>query len=116
MNLFFVELTVSDWAASLAWYRDVLGLREVMSVPHDRFALLHAGEGRFALKEGTPAPGTVLPTFEVADLDEELRRLAGHGVTPDGVVTESDEGYRRARLRDPDGYALCLFAWRAAKS
>jgi catechol 2,3-dioxygenase-like lactoylglutathione lyase family enzyme len=109
--LYLVELTVRDWPASVDWYRNVLGLQLVMRVDADRFALFRAGPTRLALKAGEPRPGTTLLTFEVRNLAAQLERLAAHGVAPEGTVKASPEGYRRALLRDPDGYRLSLFEW-----
>lgn len=104
------ELAVSDFAASLAWYGDRLGLRVVLLDGPNRFALLQ-GQGvdgcRLALKAGSPRPGGVALHFEVADLPAELARLG----VPGADVEHSPEGYRLARLRDPDGYAVGLFEW-----
>jgi predicted enzyme related to lactoylglutathione lyase len=108
-ELSFTELTVADWPAAVAWYRDVLGLTVELRDEAGRFALLRAGGGRLALKAGTPQPGTVLLAFAVDDLAAELECLAGRGVYPEGPVKASAEGYRRALLRDPDGHRLCLF-------
>ena len=108
--LSFVELRVRDWAAALAWYRDVLGLELLLGVEADRFALFAAGPARLALKEGQPGGGALL-AFEVDDLDGWLERLAGKGVGLDGPVKTSAEGYRRARFHDPDGHELSLFEW-----
>ena len=113
-ELSFVELTVSDWPAALAWYRDVLGLEVLLCDGAKRFALLRAGAGRLTLKAGNPEPGSVLLTFEVDDLSAELRRLALRGVSPEAAVKESPEGYRRALIRDPDGHRLALFEWTRA--
>ena len=108
MRLSFVELLVSDWPASVAWYRDVLGLRPIMSDEAGRFALFDAGDARIALKAGEPHVGGVLLAMEVDDLDGWVARL---GERVDGAIRASEEGYRRARLRDPDGYEIVLFEW-----
>jgi predicted enzyme related to lactoylglutathione lyase len=113
-QLYFVELTVSDWSAAARWYHDVLGLQVLLQVEADRFALLGAGPARVALKAGVPSPGTVLLTFVVDDLPAELDRLAAFGVHPTAPPKASPEGYRRALFCDPDGYPLCLFDWGAA--
>jgi catechol 2,3-dioxygenase-like lactoylglutathione lyase family enzyme len=107
--LSFVELSVRDWPGSVAWYRDVLGLGVLLRDEAGAFALLAAGPARLALKQGDPCPAGVLLAFEVGDLDAWLARLAGLGVWPEGPVKSSAEGYRRARLRDPDGHAVSLF-------
>ena len=108
-NLAFVELQVADWPAAVVWYRDVLGLPVVLRVEADRFALLQAGSGQLALKAGQSQPGSVLLTFEVEDLPSALEHLARLGVMPEAPLKTSPEGYRRALLRDPDGYRLCLY-------
>jgi predicted enzyme related to lactoylglutathione lyase len=110
-KLYMVELTVGDWPGAVAWYRDVLGLPVIMRDEANQFALYQAGAGRIALKAGQPEPATVLLTFEVDNLDAELERLARHGVVPEAPIKASPEGYRRAIMRDRDGYRLCLFEW-----
>jgi catechol 2,3-dioxygenase-like lactoylglutathione lyase family enzyme len=115
-DLDFVELMVASMPAALAWYRDVLGLEVLLVDEAGGFALLRAGRGRIALKAGTPAPGSVLLTFAVADLDAALTRLVDLGVTPEGPVKHSQEGYRRVLLRDLDGYRLCLFDRHVART
>ena len=107
MRLYFVELSVRDWDASVAWYRGTLGLRLIMTA--GSFALFDAGGGRIALKAGRPAPGGVLLALEVDD-------LAGWGGTlgpcVQGPIKASEEGFcARARLLDPDGYEIDLFEW-----
>jgi catechol 2,3-dioxygenase-like lactoylglutathione lyase family enzyme len=96
VRLHFVELRVRDLSASITWYRDVLGLEVVQMDEAGRFVLLGGG---VALKEGEPGGGVLL-AFEV----ESLERFGGE-------VKASDEGYRRVRLSDPDGYAVTLFEW-----
>ncbi len=112
-SLYMVELTVADWPAAVAWYRDTLGLEVQLLDEAHRFALLKAGSARVALKEGQPEPGSVLLTFEVADLPTVLERLIAPGVEVESPITDSAEGYRRAIIRDREGYRLCLFAWRS---
>ena len=110
-NLYFIELTVADWEASITWYRDKLGLELVLRMDSNQFALLRAGAGRLALKAGAPQVGTVLLAFEVDDLPSELERLHDLGIVPEKSLIESSEGYRQAIVRDPDGYRLSLFDW-----
>jgi predicted enzyme related to lactoylglutathione lyase len=110
-NLYLVQLHVSDWPVAVAWYRDVLGLPLMLCDELNRFALFQIGTGRLALKEGSPAPGDVLVTFEVCELDALVQCLANAGVLLEGEVKVSPEGYRRAQLRDPDGHRLSLFEW-----
>ena len=55
MDLFMVELMVADWAASLAWYRDHLGLTVERLDEPNRYALLAAGG-----KVGSPVTASLL--------------------------------------------------------
>jgi predicted enzyme related to lactoylglutathione lyase len=112
-DLAFVQLTVADWPRALAWYRDVLGLEVLLCREAERFALLRAGSGKLALKEGQPVAGTCLLTFETADLTATAGVLTARGVAL-SAPKPSAEGYRRILLHDPDGHALCLFEWAVA--
>jgi catechol 2,3-dioxygenase-like lactoylglutathione lyase family enzyme len=111
-SLFMAELAVSDFAASVSWYREVLGLRVLLTDEANAFALLQ-GEagGRVALKAGRPVPGGVTLHFEVHDLGGELAHLSAAGVRVETPPVQSAEGYREAFVRDPDGYAVGLFEW-----
>lgn len=111
-ELFMVEVVVADWTASVRWYVHVLGLRAVLEDRDRRFLLLEAGAGRIALKQGPPFEnrGAVRLVFRVEDVDGARERLIGLGVEV-GPVSESAEGYREARLADPDGTPIRLFSW-----
>jgi predicted enzyme related to lactoylglutathione lyase len=111
MDLYLIELTVRDWLASLSWYRDRLGLTVLLTDEPNQFALLAAGPARIAIKSGLPVPGSATIIFLVSNLDGEVCRLAGQGVTPLGPIRSSPEGYRVAQFHDPDGYRLDLFEW-----
>jgi predicted enzyme related to lactoylglutathione lyase len=110
-SLYLVELTVGDFGRALRWYAAVLGRPPALVDEAGRFALFDVGAARVSLKEGEARAGTVRLTFEVADLDAELARLAAAGVAPEGPARVSPEGYRLARLTDPDGHRLGLFEW-----
>lgn len=113
-DLFLVELAVSDFARSVAWYRDALGLAVALLDEPKRFAILRsAGGGRLAVKggSGSPNPDAVRLHFFQPDLDAALARLAGLGIAPDAPPAVSHEGYRSATVRDPDGHRVYLFEW-----
>jgi catechol 2,3-dioxygenase-like lactoylglutathione lyase family enzyme len=114
IELFMVEVRVADWAASARWYVDVLGLRPAFEDRDGRFLLLEAGACRVALKEkdgpGPPDRGAVRLVFRVEDVEAARERLMALGVEV-GPVSESAEGYREARLADPEGTPIHLFAW-----
>jgi len=110
--LHMVELTVGDAAASAAWYAAALGFTVALTDPATGFVLLtRADGGRVALMPGGPVAAGVKLHFEVSDLDGHVARLHTLGVGLDGGVKASAEGYRRVRLRDPDGVVVVLFEW-----
>jgi catechol 2,3-dioxygenase-like lactoylglutathione lyase family enzyme len=109
-----IEIRVADWPRALAWYRDVLGLPVRLEDAPRRFALLDAGPGRVALKgDDTPAPArdAARLVFQVDDLDAERARLLALAVDVGPAIEHRDEGFREARLLDPDGTPITLFAW-----
>lgn len=113
-DLFLVEIVVVDFARSLAWYRDALGLTVVLLDEPTQFALLRgAGSGQLALKGGSsvPNPEAVRLHLFQPNLHDTLERLNRLGIQPSGPLRVSEEGYRSATLRDPDGYRVYLFEW-----
>ena len=112
-SLFSVELRTPHWGRLVAWYREALGLRVLVRVIDDEYALLQAGDTRLAIM-GRAAPGEASGRwslgFEVADLDaayDRLRTMAASVAAP----TENPEGFRELRVADPDGNRIRLFAW-----
>ena len=112
-SLFSVELRTARWPELVEWYRNVLGLRVLVRVVDDAYALFEAGDTRLAIL-GRPTPGDPSGRwslgFEVEDLDAAHARLAAAGAT----VTEPEthhEGFRELRVVDPDGNRLRLFSW-----
>ena len=111
-SLFSVELRTAAWAELVAWYRDVLGLKVLVRVVDDGYALLAAGDTRLAIL-ARPAAGPASSRwslgFEVTDLDAVHARLAAHGST--AAPTVHPEGFRELVVTDPDGNRIRLFAW-----
>lgn len=112
-QLFSVEIRTSRWVEMVEWYRNVIGLRVLIRVVDDGYALLAAGDTRLAII-ARPEPGEASRRwslgFEVADLEEIHVRLAEAGVdvVPPRV---NPEGFREIVVADPDGNRLRLFAW-----
>lgn len=112
-QLFSVELRTSRWGELVEWYRSVLGLRVLVRVVDDGYALLAAGDTRLAVV-ARPEPGEASRRwslgFEVADLGAVHARLieAEADVTSPQV---NPEGFRELTVTDPDGNRLRLFAW-----
>jgi lactoylglutathione lyase len=104
---------VSDMERSVAFYRDVLGLR-LLRREDGSWAEFDAGGLRFALHavaEGQPVPaGGATAVFAVDDLDRARAELSSLGVT---MAHEGDvEGYARfASFHDPDGNTFQLIEY-----
>ena len=102
-----------DLDASIAFYRDVLGLpitrdeRDAAWAEADlpggvRFALHRSHEGA-----DPQTPGTVVVDFAVADIDDAEKRLRAAGVK---IVEVMRESWGAAlTLFDPDGYRISLY-------
>ena len=110
MTMHMVELTVSDWPRSVEWYTAALGLTVELSDAANGFALLAGDGAKLALKAGVPVPGGVKLHWRVPDLAAAVERLTAAGVAV-GPLKASAEGYTRAAVTDPDGYAVVVFAW-----
>ena len=111
--LFSVELRSSRWAELVEWYRTVLGLRVLLRVIDDGYALLESGNTRLAiLSREAPSDSSSRWSlgFEVADLEPYRKRLAAAGaeIIP---PREHHEGFNELVTHDPDGNRLRLFAW-----
>jgi catechol 2,3-dioxygenase-like lactoylglutathione lyase family enzyme len=112
-QLFSVELRTTRWEELVEWYRSVLGLRVLVRVVDDGYALFAAGDTRLAILR-RPAPGDASGRwslgFEVTDFDVVRDRLAAAGaVAADPKV--HPEGFRELVAHDPDGNTLRLFSW-----
>lgn len=111
-----IGVIVSDIGASLAFYRDILGLQFIGSVPV-WFGTMHRlrfGTSDFKLiepKTATP-PGALglenqlgfrYVTFVVRDLSALCAELQGEGVEFTLPETQIRPGSRIAMVKDPDG-------------
>jgi len=112
-SLFSVELRTAHWAELVEWYRNVLGLRVLVRVVDDGYALFEAGDTRLAIL-GRPTPGDVSPRwslgFEVVDLEAVHARLveANADVNPPKI---HPEGFSELVAFDPDGNCIRIFSW-----
>jgi catechol 2,3-dioxygenase-like lactoylglutathione lyase family enzyme len=113
LGLYCVEIRTADWERSVRWYRETLGLKVLVRVTDDGYALLEMGTARLALI-AREAPGPASPRFslglEVENLDAVFDRLAATGsdVTP---PKGHPEGFREIVTTDPDGNQIRLFTW-----
>jgi methylmalonyl-CoA/ethylmalonyl-CoA epimerase len=118
-----VALTVDDFDAALALYRDALGLAQLADWTSEdgRVVLLAAGRATLELfdeaqaryvdsiEAGRPVSGTVRLAFGVGDSAEVARRLEAAGAEQVAPPVETPWGDRNARVRAPDGMQLTLF-------
>ncbi len=114
LRLFMVEVRVTDFVRSLAWYRDILGLTPLLVDEARGFALLGTEGGHIALKAGAAdiSPRADLQiVFEVEDVGIDRARLCALGEEVAEPVENPDEGYTEIRLNDPDGTPIRLFSW-----
>ncbi len=112
-GLYCVELRSEKWLRLVDWYRHVLGLRVLVRVVDDGYALLEAGDTRIALlsRDATgPASGRISLAFEVDDVPKVCARLEVFG-SPLLHPSHDPEGLREVNTTDPDGNRVRLFAW-----
>lgn len=116
MKLTHVRLLVSDYAACVAFYRDVMGLETRLDIP-DTYAEFTSGPAVLGIykdslmaealgSDTATAPGgedAVVIAFEVDNVDRVYGELIEKGAT--GVTEPHDESawyLRVAHVRDPD--------------
>jgi methylmalonyl-CoA/ethylmalonyl-CoA epimerase len=119
-----VALTVPDFDAAVAFYRDALGLEQVAdwTSENGRVVVLEAGRATLELfderqaefvdeiEAGGRVSGPVRIAFEVADSDAAAQRLADVGGDQVAPPVTTPWGDRNARVRTPDGMQLTLFS------
>jgi catechol 2,3-dioxygenase-like lactoylglutathione lyase family enzyme len=124
MTEFRVALTVPDFDAALAFYRDALGLEQIAdwSGENGRVVLLEAGRATLELfdesqaayvdeiETGARVSGTVRFAIQVPDTDAAAQRLIAAGAEEVAPPVTTPWGDRNARLRTPDGTQLTLFS------
>ena len=126
-NALVPELAVSDWAASRAFYCDVLGFTCLYDRPEEGFAYLRLGGAELMidqigasrtfgdghLPEAPPFGRGLNLQIEVPAIDAMLEALeqAGHALYLDPEERwyrrgEKEVGQRQFVVADPDGYLL----------
>jgi methylmalonyl-CoA/ethylmalonyl-CoA epimerase len=110
-----VSRRVSDIDVSVAWFRDVLGLRHLYSF--GPLAFFDCGGTRLYLAAqgtGTPGADSVL-YFRVNDIEAGHAELVARGVTfvqPPTLIHRHEDGVEEwmAFFTDPDGGVLALMS------
>jgi catechol 2,3-dioxygenase-like lactoylglutathione lyase family enzyme len=124
INASAVSLNVDDVAASAGFLTAHFGFREEMaadgfvSLTRDDVGMsvvfLRRGLGTLpADQRDDHATGLIL-AFEVEELEAELARLRGEGVTVTMPLTSEEWGERAFQVRDPNGVIVELLDWKAA--
>ncbi len=111
MDLNQVTVPCVDYDASVRFYT-TLGLRQIVDSP-PRYARFETASGTtFSIHLASqPAEdtGTVI-YFEVPDVDSTVDELKGKGINFDTDPKTQDWLWREARLRDPAGNRVCIYA------
>jgi len=107
-----ISRTVSDIAASEAWYRDVLGLPHLFTF--GELAFFDCGGTRLYLQQGEVKPESCL-YFRVGDIHAAHRELADKGaefVSAPHMIHRHADGTEEwmAFFTDPEGRTLALMA------
>ncbi len=113
MRFNHVTLVVAELERSKAFYR-TLGLRQIVDAPprYARF-VLPEGDATLSLEVTGESPVTS-PTgailyLECDALDDTVAALTARGILFEQAPVDMPYLWREARLRDPDGHALCLY-------
>jgi lactoylglutathione lyase len=116
-------LTVSDFEAAVALYRDALGLAELAdwSDGDAKIVVLDGGRATLELvnedqaemidrvEVGSRVSGPVRIAFKVADSEATASRLARSGAETVADVVTTPWNDRNVRMRGPEGMQLTLF-------
>lgn len=112
LNLNQVTIPVSNVEESMVFYQK-LGLRLIVKAlpKYARFEC-ESGDTTFSLHQSTEGSGGVGAWiyFETATLDADVERLVASGLIFESMPEDQPWLWREARLRDPDGNLLILYA------
>ncbi len=119
-----IALTVDDFDAAVALYRDALGLAQLEDWSSDRGRVLLLDAGRATLElfdaaqaamvddveVGRRVSGPVRFALRVADADATAAALVRAGASEVAPAAVTPWGDRNARVAAPDGMQLTLFS------
>lgn len=116
LRLDMVVFYVRDWRAMVDWYQDKLGLAVAYAQPDHQFAVLGFPGGGAVLHlvgdDSRPAGGRnrCVPNVAVDDFDVTLDDLRARNILILEVIDDKEDGYRLARIADPEGNELNVYA------
>ena len=116
-------VTAPDYEAAVAFYRDIIGLRElgVFTSPGGRVTILEAGRATLEVADpphaayvddvevGRRVAGHVRVAFQVLDAEVATERAVGAGAELIARPVETPWRSLNARLNGPAGLQLTLF-------
>ena len=108
-------ITVSNLAANVSFYRDLLGFRQTYQFPPEGepvFVTLTLGESQLGLGQGEvtgPVAGYALCVY-ADDCDRAVERLRAAGTPITEEPNDMPWGERMARVTDPAGNDIVLVA------
>ncbi|HEU4913346.1 MAG TPA: VOC family protein [Actinomycetes bacterium] len=114
-----LHISVSDVDESVRWYRDVLGLSHLFTVPGQPMAFFDAGGVRLYLGEPENERFRSRPVvyYRVEDVERSFAEVAGRGaeIVSAPQVVHRDDGTELwvAFVADPDGTPVALMEERA---
>jgi len=109
-----IHISVTDVERSVDFYRDVLGIPHLFTVPGQPMAFFASGDVRLYLgvPESTEYRSRCVLYFKVVDIDAEVDRLTELGVEfrdrPHVVHRDGTTELWMVGLNDPDGHHLIL--------
>src|SRR5262249_6901164 len=114
-----VHVSVTDLDRSVAFYRDVLGITHLFTVPGQPMAFFASGDVRLYLgrPESPEFTSHCVLYFRVDDIFDEVTRLRDESVSvgePHVVNRDGGTELWMAGLRDPDGHQIVLMQERPA--
>jgi hydroxymethylpyrimidine/phosphomethylpyrimidine kinase len=105
-----ITVPATDYAASVAFYR-ALGLSLIVDSPADDYARFEAGNGvTLSIHGGDGEAGGTIIYLESLRLDAWVAELASAGLVFEQLPRDEEWLWREARLRDPAGNRVCLYA------
>ena len=97
---------VDDWAAAIAFYRDVLGLKEVVNFP-DRWAFFEVPGGGSIGLQPRSADAANHVSIEVTGIKDFVAKLRSEGAKVIDDVCQQEHG-ATALIEDPSGNLIAL--------
>lgn len=111
-----VAMYVRDWPAALAFYTGSLDFTALHVEEHHHFAVLGLPDGGPTLHligDDARPPGSrnrCVPNVAVDDVHATVAAMRRRGVTVIEVEVDDEDGYRLARLADPEGNEINVYS------